>query len=107
MTLTGTLTFQAERDLNNYKYHTSAGAVKGLNSIFFNGQPFHVGAAALADWQASRLAELTGKAGSIKISNQPLEPKSYAPPIMQITNTSKLSDREQLLPAPPMERRGS
>lgn len=72
-----------------FKYHTSAGVLRGLNSIFFNGQPYHVGAAALADWQAARLAELTGKASMVNVTNHPLEPKSYAPPITQITNTSK------------------
>lgn len=61
-----------------------------MNSIFFNGQPYHVGAAALADWQAARLADLTGKSSTVKISNHPFEPKSFTPPITQIVNASKI-----------------
>ncbi|XP_028967478.1 ATP-binding cassette sub-family A member 1 [Galendromus occidentalis] len=80
---------EAKRDLNAFKYHTSAGVVKGLNSIFFNGQPYHVGAAALADWQAARLANLTGRSSSVTVSNHPFEPESFKPPMVSIVSAMR------------------
>ena len=81
--------FAAREDLATFKYRTYAGMLKGSNSIYFNGQPYHVGAAALADWQAVRLAEITRGPSFVSVTNRPLKPKSFVPPIQLAVSTSE------------------
>ncbi|XP_028967476.1 ATP-binding cassette sub-family A member 1 [Galendromus occidentalis] len=74
---------RADEDPTAYKFHTYAGMLKGSNSIYFNGQPYHVGAAALADWQAAQLKKLTGEDSYTTIENHPLDALSYVNPVQE------------------------
>lgn len=66
-----------------------AGMLKGDNSIWFNGQPYHIGATALADWMGAKLRELTGEQGQVTISNHPLDTEARHSPIQTMANSSK------------------
>lgn len=63
--------------------------LKGSNSIWFNGQPYHVGAAALADWQASKLSNLLGEESKVTVTNHPLDRKVSEPPEKSKVSSSK------------------
>ncbi|OQR71608.1 ATP-binding cassette sub-family A member 1-like [Tropilaelaps mercedesae] len=69
---------------NEYRTQWSAGGNSaGNRTLWFNGEPYHMGAAALARWQEAVLTKITGMDNSsVRVTNRPLGEKHDQPPIL-------------------------
>ena len=81
----------AGKNPTNYKLLQYAGMLKGSNTVYFNAQPYHAPAAALADWQASFLRYLTGVGSKVTVTNHPLDQEESVPPAKSEITDSKPS----------------
>lgn len=67
----------------DYKSKWSAGGQNSENrTLWFNGEPYHMGAAVLTRWQEAVLNKLTKKDAVVRVTNRPLERKDRSPPVM-------------------------